>query len=320
MKVKGFILSLFAVLVLSSCVSSKRFDNLKTGYKGLEKENEYLRGRMQRQKDDATHKTTDYQKLTAERNHLTSELEDINRKRDNLQKRYDQLRDSYSALENSSSGDLEEKSKQNRELLSQIEAKQEKLEVEESRLEKLKEELGQRGDRIVKLKETMAAKEKQMKDLKENISSALTDFEGDGLHVRQKEGKVYVSMEDKLLFDTGRWNVNSRGQRAIKQLGEVLGQSKDIDVLIEGHTDNVPYRGSGLMRSNWDLSTKRSISFVEILMESEGIDPRRLTVAGRSEYDPVAENKTSEGRAKNRRLEVILTPSSDKVSELLNSN
>lgn len=157
-----------------------------------------------------------------------------------------------------------------------------------------------------------------MTSLKNAISNALTDFEGKGLTIEQRNGKVYVSMENKLLFNSGSWAVGVEGKKAVKQLGNVLGDNPEIAVLIEGHTDNAPYSGSGQIKGNWDLSTKRATAIVEILRENNNINPENLTAAGRGEFLPIASNDTAEGKAKNRRIEVILTPKLDEISKLLN--
>lgn len=161
---------------------------------------------------------------------------------------------------------------------------------------------------------------KAMKDLKNAISKALTDFEGKGLTVQKRDGKVYVSMENKLLFKSGSWAVNTEGRNAIIQLGNVLAKNPDIAVLIEGHTDNVPFSNRGQISNNWDLSTKRATAIISILAENKAISLENLTAAGRSEYAPVDSNDTTEGKAKNRRIEVVLTPKLDKISKLLNRN
>src|SRR5690606_12858479 len=124
------------------------------------------------------------------------------------------------------------------------------------RLEKLKKELGERSSRVAELEGMIAAKDANMKRLKDAISSALTDFEGKGLTVEQRGGKVYVSMENKLLFQSGSWAVGTQGKQAVNQLGSVLADNPEIAILIEGHTDNVPYSGNGQLSGNWDLSTK----------------------------------------------------------------
>ena len=157
-----------------------------------------------------------------------------------------------------------------------------------------------------------------MKKLKNSISKALTNFEGKGLTVEQRDGKVYVSMENKLLFQSGSWKIGTEGKKAVSQLGEVLAQNPDINVLIEGHTDNDALSGKGEIANNWDLSTKRATAIVSILQENKSINPESLTAAGRSEYAPIGDNDTTEGKAKNRRIEVILTPKLDEVTKLLN--
>ncbi|GAL66371.1 flagellar motor rotation protein MotB [Jejuia pallidilutea] len=190
--------------------------------------------------------------------------------------------------------------------------------AENERLEKLKKALEERSSRIAELENVIATKDAAMTQLKNAISRALTDFEGKGLTVEQRGGKVYVSMENKLLFQSGSWAVNTDGKVAVRSLGNVLAENPDIAVLIEGHTDNVPYSGNGALTSNWDLSTKRATAIVNILRENTAINPENLTAAGRGEYAPIATNDTEEGRAKNRRIEVILTPKLDELSRLLN--
>ena len=176
----------------------------------------------------------------------------------------------------------------------------------------------QRSNRVAELENMIAAKDAAMTQLKNAISKALTDFEGKGLTVEQRDGKVYVSMENKLLFESGSWAVGVHGKRAVQQLGTVLGDNPEIAVLIEGHTDNVPYTGTSQISGNWDLSTKRATAIVNILQENEAINPENLTAAGRGEFAPIASNETTEGKAKNRRIEAVLTPKLDEVTKLLN--
>ena len=144
-------------------------------------------------------------------------------------------------------------------------------------------------------------------------------MEGKGLTVEQRNGKVYVSMENKLLFESGSWTVGTEGKKAVKAVGDVLGQNPEISVLIEGHTDNDKITGSigGGVESNWDLSTKRATAIVNILSENKAIDKKNLTAAGRGEYAPLKSNDTAEGKAKNRRIETILTPKLDEISKLM---
>lgn len=177
--------------------------------------------------------------------------------------------------------------------------------------------LFQREKRLTELEQRIAANEKAMNTLKQSLSDALLNFEGKGLTVEQRNGKVYVSMENKLLFDSGSWTVGPQGTKAIAQLAGVLQDNPDIDVLIEGHTDNVPYSGKGSLSGNWDLSTKRATSIVTLLLENDQVLPQNLTAAGRGEFLPVGPNTSPQGRAANRRIEVILSPKLSEITQLL---
>jgi chemotaxis protein MotB len=231
---------------------------------------------------------------------------------------YDRLKDSYDALDANSSSKLTENLALNRTLLRKLEEKEKALATEIARLAQLQQDIEERSRRVEELEGIISAKDAQMTALKNAISAALTNFEGNGLTVEQRDGKVYVSMENKLLFESGSWTVNTRGREAVIQLGNVLAKNPEIAVLIEGHTDNVVYSGNGNIKNNWDLSTKRATSIVSILTENTKILKENLTAAGRGEFAPIIANSTSEGRSKNRRIEVILTPKLDEISKLLN--
>ena len=158
-----------------------------------------------------------------------------------------------------------------------------------------------------------------MRKLKEKLSDALLNFEDKGLTVEARDGKVYVSMENKLLFRSGSWKVGAEGRLAIEELGNVLADNPDIAILIEGHTDNVPYSGKGPLKGNWDLSTKRATAIVNQLLENPDILPQNLTAAGRGEYLPIAPNSSRQGRAANRRIEVVLSPKLDEIKQIINT-
>lgn len=314
------IVSVLLVVLTSACVSPKVYKDLEEKYATLKTENSELSAEnndLTTAKNKALNELEALQKAyketVAQRDKLQQDL-------DGLQSKFNVLKSSYDALETNSSAAIAENSKKNRELLAQLEAKEQALAAENVRLEKLKNELGERSNRVAELESMIAAKEADMKRLKDAISSALTDFEGKGLTVEQRDGKVYVSMENKLLFQSGSWAVGTQGKQAVNQLGAVLADNPEIAILIEGHTDNVPYSGSGQLSGNWDLSTKRATAIVNILRENARIKPENLTAAGRGEYAPVASNETADGKAKNRRIEVILTPKLDEISKLLNDN
>jgi len=313
-------ISLIAVLLIfiTSCVSPKiykelegKYNNLKKENRNLSEENETLLSAKNKAENSLKQLQEEYDEAVAQRDKLQSDF-------NALKSNHQNLKASYDALEENSSASIAENAKKNRELLAQLEVKEQALASENLRLEALKKELENRSRRVEELESLIAAKDAAMTSLKNAISRALTDFEGKGLTIEQRDGKVYVSMENKLLFSSGSWAVGKEGRRAVQQLGNVLGDNPDIAVLIEGHTDNVPYTGSGQVKGNWDLSTKRATAIVEILRENDAIKPENLTAAGRGEFAPIATNDTSEGKAKNRRIEVILTPKLDEISKLLN--
>ena len=317
---KHFILLSVFALTTTSCVSSKLYKELEGKYNTLKSDYDELSGNndqeiLQKKELEEQLRTLQeaFDDVQTERNQLAQEVEA-------LQKKYNNLDAAYSALEQNSSKSIEENAQKNRELLAQLEAKEQALAEENDRLMRLEADMQERSQRIAELEALIAAKDQAMTDLKNAISSALTAFEGKGLTVEQRNGKVYVSMENKLLFKSGSWSVGSDGRKAIVQLGKVLGENPEIAVLIEGHTDNVPFSNGGQISGNWDLSTKRATSIIAILSENDAINLENLTAAGRSEYAPIATNETTEGKAKNRRIEVVLTPKLDEISKLLNTN
>lgn len=309
-----------ALLTLStSCVSKKIYTELENKYADLKKENRQLsdenenlqKAKGQLEMDGAKLKT-DYDKLKSDRDKLQAELVASEKNLKNLQA-------AYSALEKDSNDALSSNISKNRELLAQLEAKEKTIAAEQERLNKLRGELEASSKRLNELEAYIAAKDANMKKLKENLSKALNAFEGKGLTIEQKNGKVYVSMENKLLFQTGSWAVGVEGKKAVVELGKVLAQNPDISVLIEGHTDDDKILGTigGGVENNWDLSTKRATAIVNILSENKDINRQSLTAAGRGEYAPLMANTTAEGKAKNRRIEIILTPKLDEITKML---
>ncbi len=311
MMIKKFVLGITVLALTSSCVSKKIYNDLETKYSDLKKENRDLADANDAITKDKNQLELDKDSLNKELNNTKAELEKQKADYAASQQKLKVLQDSYDALEKNSNDALEKNMAKNRELLAQLEAKSKSLAAEQDRLNKT-------ANRLKELEDMIAAKEAAMRKLKETLSKALTGFEGKGLTVEQKNGKVYVSMENKLLFNSGSWAVGTEGRKAVVELGKVLGDNPDLNVLIEGHTDNDPYNGSGVIANNWDLSTKRATSIVDILCENPKINKQKLTAAGRSEYSPLASNTSAEGKAKNRRIEIILTPRLDEIADMLN--
>jgi chemotaxis protein MotB len=179
--------------------------------------------------------------------------------------------------------------------------------------------LQEREKTLNELQQVIARQDSITKRLNDVLRNALLGFNSDELSVEIRNGKVYVSMSDKLLFKSGSAAVEAKGKEAIKLLAGVLDKNRDIDILIEGHTDNVPIK-TAVYRDNWDLSVVRATSIVQILTNEHKIAPTRLTASGKGEYSPRATNETPEGRALNRRTEIILSPKLDEIMQLLKTN
>jgi chemotaxis protein MotB len=236
------------------------------------------------------------------------------------QKDYDELLRNFADVSSTNQSTINDLLGDRDKYKDELTLKEKMLAQQQDSLMKVRVELAMKEQRINEMQAILAQKDAEVKALKEKVSNALKGFEGSGLNVYEKDGKVYVSMDDKLLFASGSWNINEQGLKAIKDLAKVLENETDISVLIEGHTDNVPYKGSGQIKDNWDLSVMRATAVVKALLQNGNIAPTRLSASGRSEYLPLDENNTPEARAKNRRTEIILTPNLDQLFQLIQGN
>lgn len=291
---------LFLILItcFTNCISTKVFNDLESRYAKIKIEKNILEN-----SEDSLQQSLD--KLDMKWNETNSYLENS---RDSLKlglKKNKLLSEELDLVKKNSSLKIQEKISKNNALIKKIAIKE--------------TELLSRTERIDNLEKIISSQKKILNDLKNRISDALLNFKGKGLSIKQRNGKVYVSMENKLLFKSGRWNIELQGKQALVRLSKVLEENPDISILIEGHTDNIPFTSRGAMESNWDLSTKRATAVVKILLENNKILPQNLTAAGKSEFVPIAPNTSVDGRAANRRIEIILSPSLDKIMELINS-
>lgn len=296
----------------TSCVSTKIFNEIESRYA-------VLKGDHTRLETEQEQLIKNYDSLRYHYGELVGQYEKQSQLLATTSGTLVTLQDAYAALEENSNEALQESIEKNRGLLEEIQIKEGELLGERSRLDSLGKELFSRSARVEELEALIADKEAVMNTLKNTLAKALNSFEGNGLSVEQRGGKVYVSMENKLLFQSGSWSVGNQGKQALKQLGTVLAANPEIAVLIEGHTDSDPYIGNENLSGNWDLSTKRATEIVKLLLKNRQIKAENLTAAGRGQHQPLATNKTAAGKAKNRRIEVILTPKLDKIAELLSS-
>lgn len=292
---KQLILISFSIL-LNSCVSINTFHEVENRYANLKMDNKSI---------------TEKNKLLNKSNDSIIELLDsklslyglISDSLKMVKTDLKNLKLNYASLESKSDSDIKSRIIENNNLIDS--------------LAMVQYELRTGLNRVVELEKLVLEKEKKLSLLAKKVSDALLNFEGNGLKVDQKNGKVYVSMENKLLFESGSWKVQPEGQKAIKNLSNVLAGNPEINVLIEGHTDNIPYSGEGIIESNWDLSTKRATEIIQLILKNELIIAKNITAAGRGEFFPIAPNSDEKGRSANRRIEVILTPQLDEISKLL---
>jgi len=309
---KKIIFGLLVLTILSSCVSSKKYQDLDDKLIQLRSENVELKDKLDSLSNNSLKCTSSLDRLTVKYDNLKNKYETLNKLFEIKENAYKKLQASYDALSQNSNQTLAYEAEKSQKLLKELEKKQKELAKE-------RDELDKRSKRIEQLENLIAQKQAKLDILKGSLTRALNKFTSQGLKVTQRDGKIYISMENKLLFDSGSWNVKQNGKNAIKTIGNILSINPDVEIMIEGHTDNVPYHGKGSIQDNWDLSVKRATSVVRQLMKNKNIDPKRIIPAGRSKYLPVADNSTPEGRAKNRRIEVILTPHLDEIMNLLNN-
>ena len=294
-KITAFIVIL---LSLNSCVSNRVFNDLESRYA-------QLKDNFNRQTKSIENLNTEIKDLTKKFVTLKDTLEKTEDSLNQKQQKLEQLESSLDLLKQNSETELKERIAENEALMEKIAERE--------------NELADRMARVDELEGLITRQQEAMRNLKEKLSDALLNFEDKGLTVEARDGKVYVSMENKLLFRSGSWTVGAEGRLAIEELGNVLADNPDIAILIEGHTDNVPYRGKGPLKGNWDLSTKRATAIVKQLLENPEILAQNLTAAGRGEYLPIAPNSTREGRAANRRIEVVLSPQLDEIKQIINT-
>ena len=315
---------LLAVVVFGGCVTKQQYAELELKYKRSQDELTYMTAENQNCQDAKKSLAAQLAALTAEAEKLTADTVRLYRKArtcemeyEKAQKEYDELLRNFAEVSSSNQSTIDGLLGDRDRYKDELALKEKMLNIQQDSLAKARTELMLKEQRINEMQSILAQKDAEVKALKEKVMNALKGFEGSGLNVYEKGGKVYVSMDDKLLFASGSWTLNEQGLNAIKQLAKVLENEKEISVLIEGHTDNVPYRGSGQIKDNWDLSVMRATAVVKALLENGDIAPVRLSASGRSEYLPLDENNTPEARAKNRRTEIILTPNLDELFQLI---
>ena len=318
------------LLALSSCVTPKIHNALHTEYDNAKlqivKKDKKIISLSEKVEELEGKIATIRKQLDAMRNDSIQNGKALS----NLQNSYDELSSAYDLLASKSSKNMAEKAKKTKALLKQLEETQNNLLAKEDELnnlsnslaekqlalEKAQEELEARSARVAELESIINKKDSMVTVLKQRISKALIGLEGEGLTVVKKNGKVYISLEEDLLFASGKYQVGTAGVSALNKLSAALADQKDLEILVEGHTDSIPI-SKGTVKDNWDLSVLRATAVVKVLMSNPNLNPIQLTAAGRGEHMPFKSNAAPEGRAANRRIEIILAPNLDDLFDLL---
>ena len=310
MKPKYILVVILYFLTMQSCVSLKKFKDLDANYTQLN----YL-------KDSLNYHNSDLELVNSELNDnvfrlslRSSSLENdtilLGKEFRRKSRAYQDLSSSYEVLMKNNSTTMAKQAKENKELMERL--GQMEVDLQERELA-----IKSREQDVENLNNLLKQKDANLSSLKSSVVNALLGFKGEGLSVKHRNGKLYVSLENSLLFASGSWKVNKNGKVAITELSKVLAHQKDLQIMVEGHTDNMPYNGAGLVKDNWDLSVMRATSIVKILTNNKGLNALNITAAGKGPFSPLVENDSPENRAINRRIEIILSPNMDELMNLL---
>ena len=295
---------IFIALTMSSCiVSKKKYDDLNAKKSKLEL--------------DKAECQDELAKAQAENKRLQGKIDSLNNEIANRDKQITSLNSENSAAKEEHRKYQQTSEEQNSRLSKSLSQREKDLLASEKQIDALKADLEAREARLKELEKVLADKDKAVADLKARVSDALLGFKEKDLTINVKNGKVYVSLSEQLLFKSGSTEVDKKGVEALKKLAGALKEQNDISVMVEGHTDDVPI-STTCIKDNWDLSVLRATEIVRILLSS-GVNPNKLVPSGRSQYVPVAEGKTPEARQKNRRTEIILTPKLDELFQILDT-
>ena len=327
MKQSLFFISVLFLTIHYSCVPLSKFKEMDKQRKECDAERGQLKGQNEKLSVENTEANRRIEMLQKSNQQLVKDSMERLSQMNNLKKDNEKLMQQSSELQKSQEELLKGNARETARLMGQLQTTQEDLQKKEDNLRILERDLNTRKSEIDKqsreikeMRDALNRKDSVVQALKNKVTQALLGFENNGLTIKIKDGKVYVSMDEKLLFKSGSTIVDPKGVEVLKKLSKVLEQNVDINVMIEGHTDDLPYRGKGDMKDNWDLSVLRSTSVVKILIESSSIDPKRLMPSGRGEFIPVDTQKTDAARAKNRRTEIVLTPKLDELLKILENN
>ncbi|MEY4351202.1 MAG: hypothetical protein RL078_1269 [Bacteroidota bacterium] len=320
---KTLALSLLCSVLFTACVPSKKYNELLerekscseelAKYKKSSTDYEVLSKDLQSKYDLAAKEVS---RLRGDTNQLGNQIRLLSREQATLEAQYETLENSFDKLKNLSA-------KETATLQTELEAKTRELQRKEDALLKLDEELKvkqallvEREKRVNELEEAIRKKDAKIQLLKARVANALRNFENQGLTVVQKNGKIYVSLEAKLLFNSGSTKVEEEGKAALVELARVLETERDLEIVVEGHTDTDKLTSSVSPKNNWELSVLRATSVVELMLANSSMSPAQIMAAGRGEFHPVDPND----KAKNRRIEIIISPNLNELFEIISND
>lgn len=317
---KPFILVLIAASLLQSCVPHKKFLDVSERQAECEEENKRMNEAMMALQTEVNEFDTKYEVSERRIKALQSDTSVLGTSLRILRSQYDKINELNDELLNKTASLREGSEAEKQNLMLELDQVRLSLQNKEDALNELEialnskeEELQDRETKLNELRSLINRKDSVMQALRTSVADALVGFEGNGLTIEQRNGRVYVSMEAKLLFATGSTEVDKKGKQAIINLARAIQDRDDLEVMVEGHTDADEFNRNTYPRNNWDLSVLRATSVVSIMIDNSEIPPTILTAAGRSQYLPVDENE----KAKNRRIEIILSPDLDELMQII---
>lgn len=317
------IVALLSLIFVASCVPAKKYNELVEKEKLCSEELEKFKSSALNNEALAAELKTKSDLLTSQVAQLKSDTSSLGNQYRTLKAKYDKLAKLNEDLETNYDKLRLSGAKESAGLHAELKAKQIELQEKEDRLIALEKELQAKSDllakreqRVNELEQILADQENATKLLKDKVAAALKGFENKGLTVIEKNGKIYVSLEAKLLFSSGSTVVQPEGKKALVDLSRVLENEKELEIIVEGHTDTDKLNSPNYPHNNWELSVLRSTSVIDIMLTNSNIDPKQLMAAGRSEFIPVDEND----KAKNRRIEIIISPNLNALFELISKD
>ncbi len=323
-----FVLSM-VTLLFSSCVTLREYESLQSQYSQAVKGWNLSKQELQELREENAELVRQGQSMTVAMSDLASARQEceatvasINRSYAALQLRYDTTVENFMQQLTGKSRDLTKVNKLLEQRTRELNEKEKAFQVREKNLLAQQRELEDRQQQLehssMATSQALQAAEQELENLRTSVQRALVGFADNGLQVDVKDGKVYVSMEDKLLFAPGSWTPSGKGVEAIKKLAKELEVHTDLNIMVEGHTDNDAYRGSSAVKDNWDLSVMRATAIVKLLLkECPAISPERVEAAGHGEYAPKKPNNSAANKAANRRTEIILTPKLQDIFQMV---